>query len=164
MEKIDFFDITKDNILTLFEGTYSPEYAEEVIGDTSRITGIRFFYKTDQGTVNTEMEQELLNAGYDPEIAKITATRGEKFKSEFYFIGKIVGFDEVQSIVGDSEEKYEKYAISYDENGNICDIRPIFDDTEKVIPVKDQAELEAVYFQKTGKTLSIVTPNSGIKM
>ena len=164
MEKIDYFEIAENNSLTVFSGVYSPEYAEEVIENPSRITGIRFVYKTEQGTVNAKMEQELLKEGYDSDVAKLTATRGEKFKSEFYFVGKIVGFDEVQSIVGDSEKKFEKYAVSYDENGDVFDIRPIFSDIETVIPVKDQAELETVYFQKTGKSISIGAPSSGKTM
>jgi hypothetical protein len=163
MEEFAYFDVAYDNSLTVFNSGISPEYADVTIEDSTRITAIRFVYKTGDGEVNSEMESELLERGFDSEISKLTATRGETFTSKLYFIGKIVTFDEIKNLIGENSEKYEKYAVSYDENGKVYDIRPIFNDTEEVIPVHDASELEAVYSQLTGKNISIVSSSSSKK-
>ncbi len=159
MEKADYFSVTYDYLLTLSTGPFSPEYADSVVDNPSRITGIIFTYKIGEGTVNEEMEQDLLNMGINSDVSRAAATSGGQFKEEFYFIGRIANYDEIKEFLGEPEERFERYAVSHDESGNIIDIRPIYSN-EEVIPVKDQEELKSIYFQKTGKNF----PAAGIRM
>ena len=156
MEKFAYFDVACDNSFLFISGL-SPQFVDKAIEDTTRIT---FVYKTGDGDANEEMKREMLERGFDSEVSKLTATRGETFKSKLYFIGKIVTFDEIKNLIGEKNEKYEKYAVSCDESGNIYGIKPIFNDMEEVIPVKDASELEIIYSQITGENISIVPSNS----
>ena len=89
------------------------------------------------------------------------------YEKSSYFIGRITDYEEVKDFINKSSKsfnagsdyapngKVEKFKVTYDENGNICDVDAIYSMDEKVFPVNDSKELENVYYQITGKEISL---------
>ena len=143
----------KNNSLNAFIGAYSPKDIALAISSTEEITGFKILRKT-----SVEINEETLKAakdmGADDELAKLTA-ENEKFTSAHYFIGKVLTFDEIKDSFNNPDEiedKYKevKYAVSYDKDGAVYDIKPLLYPEYTTIAVKDQKELFEAYRKETG--------------
>lgn len=155
MNKLMYCNVRKDNHLNMYESSVKPSRLMEDAGleDVSSITGIEFVYQTSDGIINEETKQRVIEEGFSQEISELAATNNETFYSEFYFIGDVVEFEEVKLLlkkdVDLSKYKDKKIAISY-RDGEIFDMRPIFDDRNKVYAVQSLEELASIYSEKTG--------------
>ena len=156
MEEFAFFEYTIDSDLHCWCSVSRPELAMDVIEDPSRITAIRFNFITDPGVIDFDVAQKLIGEGRSPTIAAITAIRDRKYKSKLYFIGRIVSADEVREFLRGDVSDDAQFAVSYDERGEIADIRSINDDgLEEVIPVDSPSDLEKAFEEITGEKIKI---------
>ena len=98
-------------------------------------------------------KQKALELGFSPEVSNLTASYGEKFYDELYFIGDIVGFEQVKHLFKENIDldkyKDKKFAISY-RDGEVFDIRPFDVELGEVHSVQSLDELLNIYTEKTG--------------
>ena len=154
MEKLVNIGVTHNNSLHMYQGGLSPKTIDSDGVDKTNITGIRFDYELRSEDIDEEYIKSLTDLGVKEEDARKQTSRIVGYKTKFYFIGKVLPYEELKDILKSNPSKDGKYAVTYDESGNIIDIRETVEG-EEYIPVSSASELEEAYHQLTGQTITI---------
>lgn len=128
-----------------------PSFIDDGIVDIefNEITAIDFCFKENK-RVNKNIKEKALSKGYSNEIAEKVAEDCE-YSNHFYFVGNVVDFDQLKNNIKIPEEyKKSKFAVTYDDNGNILDCRVLSSDMH---PVQSKKELFEIYASIIGYTL-----------
>ena len=136
-----------------FSEIVDPEYLETADKDCSDVTG--FVAVTIEKELNlSEEKRKTLYSIYGASLINFLFSE-EKVVSHYYFIGKVLDFSEVSHMIRPefrSDYVDTKFAVSFDENGEIFDILPY---TDNMHPVENFDELSKAYFESTGYLLPV---------
>lgn len=150
MRKLSSVSLYKNGSLH-FSLSSHPSFIDDGIVDIefNEITAIDFCFK-ENTRVNKNIKEKALSKGLSSEISEMVAEDCE-YSNDFYFVGNVVDFDQLKNNIKIPEEyKKSKFAVTYDDNGNILDCRVSSSD---IHPVQSKKELFEIYASITGYTL-----------
>lgn len=148
MKELNNVSLFKNGSLNYCKSGAHPKFIDEGLYDTTGVTAIRFSFKTYKSSRNEDVANKAETLGLDESLVKAIAQESD-YSEEFYFIGNIVGYDEVKKRFDKIPEDYRdsKFAVTYDDSGNIIDCRVLEKDMH---PVQSKEELYEIYFNITG--------------
>lgn len=150
MKKLAWVELKRNNYLRLSE-IVNPETLETDEKDCSDVTAFDVVYIERVSSLDDDKREQLYKL-----LGKETTDEHfskNVFTNEYYFVGKIVDYSEVEDrIIPEYREEYKdkKFVATYDEDGTICDFLPY---SEEMHPVDDVDTLRHLYYKKTGYIL-----------